>query len=144
MTLSAPASIDTLRAFDELRSAGLDEAAARAVVDTINEAIADNAVSTGDLRTVEKRLGERIAALQHGIDTLAVELDKKIELQGVELRTRNAQALSETTRARADITGRISRLTRTLVVLFLLAPVLVLLWDLYAADIARFIARAGP
>ena len=144
MTLSAPASIDTLRAFDELRSAGLDEAAARAVVDTINEAIADNAVTTGDLRTVEKRLGERIAALQHGIDTLAVELDKKIELQGVELRTRNAQALSETTRARADITGRISRLTRTLVVLFLLAPVLVFLWELYAADIAQFIARAGP
>ena len=138
------ASIDTLRAFDELQTAGLDETVARAVVDAINEAVTTTAVTADDLRSVEKRIGERIAMLDHKIDTLAADLDKKIELQGVELRTRNAQVLTETTKARADIAGRVSRLSRTLVVLFLLAAVLVVLRDGSAAELARLVASAWP
>ena len=144
MIRSTLASIDTLRAFDELQTAGLDETVARAVVDAINEAVTTTAVTADDLRSVEKRIGERIAMLDHKIDTLAADLDKKIELQGVELRTRNAQVLTETTKARADIAGRVSRLSRTLVVLFLLAAVLVMLRDGSVTELVRLVASAWP
>ena len=124
MTQPAPIAFDTLEAFEELQEAGLDPEVARILVETIARAHINRSVTRADLQKTEYRLDLRLR-----------EVDSKLELQEARNRVGISAVRKEGAGIRDDIARGLTRLTRTVIVLFCLLAVLVVVRDRYAAEI---------
>ena len=106
----SPIAFDTLRVYEELQEAGLEQEAARAVVEAMARAHANRGARVADLREVE-----------HHLEKQLLELARKLELQ----EARNRVGISAIRKEGDDIRKGIARLTWIIVFLFALAVVLV-------------------
>ena len=109
-----PVAFDTLKVYEDLMEAGLEQDAARAVTEAMTRAHLHRGATVADLREVEHRLEKQL-----------LDLDRKLEVQ----ETRNRVGLSAIRKEGADIRKGIvqgfTRLSWTLAALFALAVVLV-------------------
>ena len=121
-------SIDTLKASETLQAAGLDATSAKAVVGVISEAIATTAATKHDLEKTETRLTQNInteiAELRAEMNIGFATLDKKIAVQGAELR-------GEIATVRGEISDSVNRITRNVAGLIGLALGLAALWSVF-------------
>ena len=108
-----PVALDTLKVYEDLMEAGLEQDAARVVTEAMARAHIHRGATVADLREVKHRLEKHL-----------LDLDRKIEVQD----TRNRVGISAIRKEGAEIQNNISRglarLTGFVLVLFALAVVL--------------------
>ena len=108
-----PVALDTLKVYEDLMEAGLEQDAARVVTEAMARAHIHRGATVADLREVKHRLEKHL-----------LDLDRKIEVQ----ETRNRVGISAIRKEGAAIQNNISRgltrLTWIVVALFALAVVL--------------------
>ncbi len=96
------AAIDTAKAIDELKAAGLDNKSARALVSVVNAAFTNTAFTTAaDLREAEGRLEKQIMKQGAALDKRIGEVRTEI----AEVRTEIAESVNKTLRGMALLIG---------------------------------------